>query len=188
MRLDVRLLLFERAWISIKIIVFICEIDLASPYFFILILNIWQWDVDRCTSGRGKRSRSVQEDHGSMDIQHQVPLHHLIYLRVIDVCHGGRWKPQDADPETQLKTTPRSGEVPVRTLPRRVVLSLWLTRPEHLCTIAPTDIPPSGDKTRPMSGCPMIEWSRILIQTLTLCNSRLLWSQFSSWHLKALPL
>jgi hypothetical protein len=45
---------------------------------------------------KGKRSKSIQEDHDTLDVQRQLPIRHSIYLRVIDVCRGGRWKPQDA--------------------------------------------------------------------------------------------
>jgi hypothetical protein len=38
-----------------------------------------------------------------------------------------------------------------------------------------------------MLGCPMMELSEIWIWTSTPCGSRLLWSQFSVWHLKAPP-
>jgi hypothetical protein len=50
----------------------------------------------RCTRKRGKRSRSIREDHGTLDIQRQLPLQHPVHLRIIDICCGGRWESQDA--------------------------------------------------------------------------------------------
>jgi hypothetical protein len=63
--------------------------------------------------------------------------------------------------KTQPMTTPRLGEVPVRTLLMRVTLSSWWPRSEHLHITATVDIPPSGDQKRPMAGHSVMEWSEI---------------------------
>jgi hypothetical protein len=63
-----------------------------------LITNIWWHDVDRGAPGRGKRSWSVQEDNGTLDVQCQVSSWHSARLRVIDLCCRRRWKSKDATP------------------------------------------------------------------------------------------
>jgi hypothetical protein len=53
--------------------------------------------------GRGKRSRSVREDHGTLDVRRQVSSRHSINLWVIDVCYGGRWGSYDAAPRASTR-------------------------------------------------------------------------------------
>jgi hypothetical protein len=48
--------------------------------------------------GRGKRLRSVQEDHGTNDVQRHVSLQHSAHLQVIDLCCQGRQRHEDAAP------------------------------------------------------------------------------------------
>jgi hypothetical protein len=59
-------------------------------------------------SERGKRSRSVRENHDTLDVQHQVSMRHSAHLRVIDLCHRGRRRPDDASPKVGT-STPSSG-------------------------------------------------------------------------------
>jgi hypothetical protein len=87
----------------------------------------------------------------------------------------------------QLMITPRFGEVPVETLPRRAASSSWWPLLGDLRRTAPAVIPPSGDQKRPMLRRPMMGWFRIWIQTSTPFGSRRSWSPFSGSHLKAPP-
>jgi hypothetical protein len=61
------------------------EIDLASSRFP---------DPNRDVPGRGKRSRSFWVAHGSLDIQHKVPLRHSVHLLITDICRQRRQKPR----------------------------------------------------------------------------------------------
>jgi hypothetical protein len=103
--------------------------------FLMIILNIWWWGVDRDASGRGKHSRSVWEDHDTLNIQRQVSLRHWIYLRIIDVWHGGKWKPQDADPSGSTKAS-RTGVWRSSISSGHLIYIRWcLLRSGSLCRI-----------------------------------------------------
>jgi hypothetical protein len=80
--------------------VFILAIDLASSHFF---RSSSQVSDDRDVPGRGKRSRSVREDHGTLDVRRQVSSRHSINLWVIDVCYKGRWGSYDAAPRASTR-------------------------------------------------------------------------------------
>jgi hypothetical protein len=54
---------------------------------------------------KGKHLRSIREDHGTLDFQHEVPPRHPVYLRVADVCHGGGRRPQDAAPRLSARAS-----------------------------------------------------------------------------------
>jgi hypothetical protein len=66
---------------------------------------IWRHDVDRGAPGRGKRSRSIREDHGTLDFWYEVPSRHPVYRRVTDVCRWGGWRPQDAAPRASARAS-----------------------------------------------------------------------------------
>jgi hypothetical protein len=80
-----------------------------------------------------------------------------------------------------------------RWLPRnrgkhQLKLHRWGSPHHHggLGRSATIDTLPSGDQKCLIPGRPTMEWYRIWIRTSTSCSSRVLWSQFSTWHLKAL--
>jgi hypothetical protein len=63
-----------------------------------------------------------------LDIQCQVSLRHLIHLWVIDICHRGRWKPQDA----------ALGSAPERLI--RYMGKLHISQPSHLDQTVPAQV------------------------------------------------
>jgi hypothetical protein len=74
----------------------------------ILITSIRPHNVDRGAPSREKRLRSVRKDHGTLDVRRQVSSRHSAHLRVIDFCHRGRWRPEDAAPRVGTRA-PGSG-------------------------------------------------------------------------------
>jgi hypothetical protein len=105
--------------------------------FLILILNIWRWDIDRAASESGKCSRSVREDHGTLNIQHQVLLRHSVYLRVINVCHGGKMENSCSDPSASTKA-PHVGIWTIFISSGHLIyIWRWLPRSEFVCRAIP---------------------------------------------------
>jgi hypothetical protein len=83
-----------------KTVVFILWINFTLPRFSRSSSpNIYRLNIDRGALRRGKRSRSVREDHGTLDVRRQGSSWHSVHLWVIDIHHGGRWRSEDAAPE-----------------------------------------------------------------------------------------
>jgi hypothetical protein len=57
---------------------------------------------------KGERSRSVWENHDTLDVRRQVSLWHSTHLQVIDLCRQGRQRPDDAAPRVGTRA-PGSG-------------------------------------------------------------------------------
>jgi hypothetical protein len=64
----------------------------------ILTTSICRHDVDRGTPGRAKHSRSIQEDHATLDIRRQVSSRYSVHFWVTDIHYGRGGRSQDAAP------------------------------------------------------------------------------------------
>jgi hypothetical protein len=62
--------------------------------------------------------------HGSLDIQHQVPVRHSVHLRIPDVHCRERQKPRVADSGTSAKTS-RAGIWSISILPDQSIYIRW---------------------------------------------------------------
>jgi hypothetical protein len=139
MRLDIGLLLFERVWNNIKIaVLFLWDWSCIAALLPILITNFWRWDINKGAPGRGKRSRSIREDHGTLDFQHQILLWQSVHLWVIDVCCQGRWKPWVTDSGASTKTSCVGLWISNISSGQLIYIRWGLFRFESLCWVVPS--------------------------------------------------
>jgi hypothetical protein len=80
---------------------------------------------------REKRSRSIREDHGTLDVRCQVSLRHSAHLRVIDLFRRGRRRPEYAAPTTGTRAPGSGCIISIRRFLLKIGSMFWDLHPHR---------------------------------------------------------